>query len=375
MVAVPPQSGIATTMRTRLFVAGGVTFVTLLAGVAVATSASAGTTTYEAEAAGNALTGGAYIADCRRCSGGKRVTAVGLLGQLGVTGVAAERAGATKVQVTYTSSTDRTALIRVNGAVATAVAFPSTRGDERTGTVRVILTLRAGDNTLAFANPAGQAPDIDKIVITTDGTPPIVVPTGTAVADPGVAASDAAASTLPAGPPPSGQPARPAGRSPSPAGKPGSATQTAGQDLGKPGSSSQTAGRDPGSPESRLEAQVVDLVNTERAKAGCRSVTADPRLTAAARAHSADMAARGYFDHTTPDNVDVAARITAAGFAWTAVAENIAKGPPSATAVMTSWVTNPGHEANIVNCGYDRIGVGVAADASGALLWTQDFGK
>jgi uncharacterized protein YkwD len=355
-------------MRTRLFVVGGVAFVTLLAGVAVATSASAGTTTYEAEATGNALTGGAYVADCRRCSGGKRVTAVGLLGGLGVTGVAVERAGATKVQVTYTSSADRTALIGVNGAMATAVAFPSTRGDERTGTVRVILTLRAGDNTLTFANPAGPAPDIDKIVITTHGTPPIVVPTGTTVAAPGVTAatSDAAAPRQPTGPPPtgpppSGQPARPAGGSTSLA--------------DKPGSSARTAGRNAGSPESRLAAQVVDLVNTERANAGCRSVTADPKLTAAARAHSADMATRGYFDHITPDNVDVAARITAAGFAWMAVAENIAKGPPSAADVMTSWVTSPGHQANIVNCGYVRIGVGVAADASGVLLWTQDFGK
>src|SRR5215207_6198854 len=45
--------------------------------------------------------------------------------------------------------------------------------------------------------------------------------------------------------------------------------------------------------------QVLALVNVERARAKCPAVTADSRLAAAAQAHSADMAAKQYFSHTS----------------------------------------------------------------------------
>jgi uncharacterized protein YkwD len=126
--------------------------------------------------------------------------------------------------------------------------------------------------------------------------------------------------------------------------------------------------------EAALEARVVELVNEERGKVGCAALNADPRLTAAAQGHSADMAARGYFSHTTPEGVGYSQRITQAGYEWQ-VAENIAKGYPTAEAVMQGWMTSPGHRANIVECGYVDIGVGVVADPGGTLLWTQDFGR
>lgn len=117
----------------------------------------------------------------------------------------------------------------------------------------------------------------------------------------------------------------------------------------------------------------MTLVNAERAKAGCPAVTAEDRLRAAARGHSADMAARNYFSHTTPEGVTFAQRITAAGYAWRTAGENIAKGYRTPQAVMTGWMNSSGHKANILNCAFRDLGVGVAADAGGTLLWTQDF--
>jgi uncharacterized protein YkwD len=122
-----------------------------------------------------------------------------------------------------------------------------------------------------------------------------------------------------------------------------------------------------------FEAQVATLVNTERAKAGCAALVVDDRLTAAARAHSADMASRNYFSHTTPEGVDFATRITNSGYRWSGAGENIAKGQRTPQDVMTSWMNSPGHKANILNCGFKNLGVGVAADATGTLVWTQDF--
>jgi uncharacterized protein YkwD len=119
-------------------------------------------------------------------------------------------------------------------------------------------------------------------------------------------------------------------------------------------------------------AQVIALVNQERAKQGCRAVTSNARLTQAAQGHSADMARRGFFDHTNPDGKDPGDRITATGYRWSTYGENIAKGQPTPASVMKSWMNSPGHRANILNCKFAEIGVGVVK--SGGPYWTQVFG-
>ncbi|MEU0041278.1 sigma-70 family RNA polymerase sigma factor [Streptomyces sp. NPDC006333] len=120
-------------------------------------------------------------------------------------------------------------------------------------------------------------------------------------------------------------------------------------------------------------AQVVALVNKERAAAGCGALTEDAQLEKAAQAHSDDMAARNFFEHTNPDGADPGQRITAAGYRWSTYGENIAQGQQTPQAVMESWMNSPGHRANILNCSFKNIGVGVHK-GTGGPWWTQDFG-
>jgi len=117
--------------------------------------------------------------------------------------------------------------------------------------------------------------------------------------------------------------------------------------------------------------QVVALVNDARAHAAtpCGPVQLEPRLTAAAQAHSDDMAARNFFDHTNPDGVMFRQRILAAGFQLP-VAENIAKGQRSASQVMRAWMESPDHRGNIENCALTFIGIGLNRTV---WTWTQDF--
>jgi len=122
--------------------------------------------------------------------------------------------------------------------------------------------------------------------------------------------------------------------------------------------------------DSSREGQVVDLVNAERAKAGCAPMTSDSRLAKAAAGHSADMSQRNYFSHTTPEGVTFDQRIKAAGYSRPG-AENIAKGSTTASQTMTMWMNSSGHRANILNCNLTKIGVGVATSG---WYWTQDFG-
>ena len=62
-----------------------------------------------------------------------------------------------------------------------------------------------------------------------------------------------------------------------------------------------------------------------------------------------------------------------AGYRWSIAGENIAKGQATPADVMRGWMKSPGHAANVLNCGFRNIGIGVAADTDGSLLWTQDF--
>ncbi|MFK0125997.1 sigma-70 family RNA polymerase sigma factor [Streptomyces nigra] len=119
--------------------------------------------------------------------------------------------------------------------------------------------------------------------------------------------------------------------------------------------------------------QVVALVNKERAAAGCGPLAEDSLLDKSAQAHSADMAARDFFDHTNPDGADPGQRITAAGYRWSTYGENIAMGQQTPEAVMESWMNSPGHRANILNCSFKDIGVGVH-EGPGGPWWTQNFG-
>jgi uncharacterized protein YkwD len=115
---------------------------------------------------------------------------------------------------------------------------------------------------------------------------------------------------------------------------------------------------------------VFALVNQYRAQHGCKALADDPRLDNAAHGHSVDMANQHYFSHTTPAGVTFDRRETAAGYPSPG-GENIAMGQTSAQQVMTDWMNSSGHRANILNCQFTAIGVGL--DTNG-WYWTQDFG-
>ncbi|URM92558.1 CAP domain-containing protein [Streptomyces sp. MRC013] len=119
--------------------------------------------------------------------------------------------------------------------------------------------------------------------------------------------------------------------------------------------------------------RVLDLVNAERAKAGCPALHADARLQRAAQGHADDMAARGYYAHDTPEGRSAGDRIGAAGYRWRTWAENIHRGPRDPDTAVRDWMKSPGHRANILDCAFRDIGVGVTLRSNGPW-WVQNFG-
>jgi uncharacterized protein YkwD len=139
-----------------------------------------------------------------------------------------------------------------------------------------------------------------------------------------------------------------------------------------------------------IEQQVIDLTNEQRQQNGCiTALVLSPQLTAAASAHSQDMAIHDLFSHTGSNGSTMVSRVVATGYSYSQLAENIAAGHATAEAVVDGWMKSPGHRANILNCSLHELGVGYYAqldDQSNVRLdngqisgpyryyWTQDFG-
>jgi uncharacterized protein YkwD len=145
-------------------------------------------------------------------------------------------------------------------------------------------------------------------------------------------------------------------------------------------------------------------VNDTRKHNGRAPIRWEDALARIARAHSEDMAARGYFSHTGLDGSDFAVRYRRASFrcavtradGWTVEGgENIFSGNLAtgwivdaegrrtpehlytteelATFIVDQWRHSPGHLENLLAPHWEREGVGVAVTPAGDVLVTQNF--
>ena len=125
-------------------------------------------------------------------------------------------------------------------------------------------------------------------------------------------------------------------------------------------------------PRRELEARMLELVNGERMAAGLRPLGADPELAQVARQHSADMFARGYFAHVTPEGRDPFERMREANVRFLTAGENLALAPTLQIA-HTGLMRSPGHRANILQRDFGRVGIGIMDGGIHGLMVTQDF--
>jgi uncharacterized protein YkwD len=125
----------------------------------------------------------------------------------------------------------------------------------------------------------------------------------------------------------------------------------------------------------QLQRVVVCLINEQRHGRGLPGLRENARLNRSAQGWTNVMVTHRDFSH----GADFAARISAVGFDWSNVGENIATGYTTPTAVVKAWMASKGHCQNILNPVYRYVGTGVAGNSiSGystlAGTWTQDFG-
>lgn len=112
--------------------------------------------------------------------------------------------------------------------------------------------------------------------------------------------------------------------------------------------------------------EVLNIVNSERAKAGLGLLTLDQSLTESAMERAVETSL--LFDHTRPTTSDCFSINSKAN------GENIAAGQRTPTAVMNTWMNSSGHKANILGSSYNSIGIG-CFEEDGMFYWVQLFGN
>lgn len=138
-----------------------------------------------------------------------------------------------------------------------------------------------------------------------------------------------------------------------------------GDDCTTPSSGTSMSGA-----ESALGAQVLTLVNQERMDRSLSTLSWHGGLAQVAFEHSWDMSARSFFSHTNPCGEGPSTRVDRAGIPWSVVAENIARGPTTAMAVMVGWMDSSGHRANILDSRMTHCAIGVY-QSGGDTYWTM----
>lgn len=111
---------------------------------------------------------------------------------------------------------------------------------------------------------------------------------------------------------------------------------------------------------------VVGAIDQSRTQLGLATLTVDPKLVAAAQLQATQMMRTGVFEHSIagvayPTLID---RVDATTYAWTSLAESIAKGTDAA-GVVSGWMGTPADRANLASSTYTQIGVAEATNVAG----------
>lgn len=121
-------------------------------------------------------------------------------------------------------------------------------------------------------------------------------------------------------------------------------------------------------------AALIAAHNKERAERKLPPLVAEPRLTAAAKAHAADMASHKKMAHEGSDGSAPADRVRREGYTYLKTGENVAEGQESVESVMDAWMNSPHHRENILG-DFTEVGVGRVDGPDGMAYWCVDFGR
>lgn len=142
-----------------------------------------------------------------------------------------------------------------------------------------------------------------------------------------------------------------------------------------------------------VEEAVHEEINERRADEGEEPLETDVTVASVARAHSADMNDRDYFDHQTPGGDGPLDRFSTVADYCHVYGENIARtwldrnvrDPTSGTVdtyetvdelaegLVEQWMNSPPHRDGLLDPNWERTGVGIYLSDDGEVFATQNF--
>ncbi len=123
-------------------------------------------------------------------------------------------------------------------------------------------------------------------------------------------------------------------------------------------------------------AKALELINGYRRENGLKSVSLDPKLTLAAKAHSRDLAKNDRISHYGSDGSSPWDRVKRTGYAAKLAAENVGTGQASFDEVMKGWRESDGHNKNLLLADARHIGIALVQDQNSEFktFWTLVLG-
>ncbi len=100
--------------------------------------------------------------------------------------------------------------------------------------------------------------------------------------------------------------------------------------------------------------------NAERTANSVPDLNLNKKLDAAAQAKANDMAARNYWSHYTPEGNPPWIFVTAQGYSYQKLGENLAAGFDNEQSTINGWMASPPHRENLLDPAFSDVGFGYA---------------
>jgi uncharacterized protein YkwD len=105
-------------------------------------------------------------------------------------------------------------------------------------------------------------------------------------------------------------------------------------------------------------AAMLARINAARTAQGLAPLSANGQLGNAALQHTIDMAVNNFMSHTGSNGSQPWDRVSAQGYSWSYVAENIAAGDSTVDGTFNQWWNSSGHRANMLSPDVTQMGLG-----------------
>jgi len=123
--------------------------------------------------------------------------------------------------------------------------------------------------------------------------------------------------------------------------------------------------------------EVIRLTNEKRVQTGLPALSTSSVLSQAAQAKGADMLAKDYWAHVSPDGTQPWYFFTNFGYKYRYAGENLARDFQDPASAVEAWMASPSHKENMLSSKYKEIGIAVVeGDLAGVdtTIIVQFFG-